>query len=199
MMMTQDDDVGHHQPPSPQPPSPQPPSPQHLLDTRSRVTSYDSSSRLEERAGRPHETLPILTNRLPWHRKISRRIIDFRAQCGAAVNSNRAQAFVVFLIALNAAQIGIGTFDFVTENPSVDSAFEKVDFAFLTIFTVELGLQFFYRGLTLFLDGWLVFDFIIIVVSWSFSGLTIIRAFRIFRALRLVTRIKVMKNLVGKF
>jgi hypothetical protein len=42
----------------------------------------------------------------------------------------------------------------------------------------------------------LVFDLVIIVTSWTFSQVQIIRAFRIFRALRLITRVKVMKNLV---
>jgi len=46
------------------------------------------------------------------------------------------------------------------------------------------------------LDGWLFFDFIIVVISWSFSGLQIIRAFRVFRALRIITRIETMRNLV---
>ena len=61
---------------------------------------------------------------------------------------------------------------------------------------MELGLQFIYHGLRLLLDGWLVFDLIIIVTSWSFASIQIIRAFRIFRALRLVTRIKILKHLV---
>ena len=78
--------------------------------------------------------------------------------------------------------------------------FELVDKVFLIIFTVELGLQFIYHGWRLLLDGWLVFDLVIILTSWSFASVQIIRAFRIFRALRLITRIEVMKNLVlGEF
>jgi len=78
----------------------------------------------------------------------------------------------------------------------LDYAFETTDKVFLIIFTVELGLQFIYHGFQLLLNGWLVFDLIIILTSWSFSSVQIIRAFRIFRALRLVTRIKIMKNLI---
>lgn len=121
---------------------------------------------------------------------------EFRQFCGKIVNNERVQLFIVFLIAVNAVMMGIATFDFVTENPSTDSAFELVDLIFLIIFTIELAFQLIYHGAALFLDGWLVFDFIIIVVSWSFSSVQIIRAFRIFRALRLITRVKVMKNLV---
>ena len=128
--------------------------------------------------------------------QIMEKIQDFRELCGAIVNDEKVQLFIVFLIAVNAVMMGVGTFEFVTENPEIDSAFEVVDQVFLIIFTIELAFQIAYLGFRLFLDGWLVFDFIIIVVSWSFSSVQIIRAFRIFRALRLVTRIEVMKNLV---
>jgi len=57
-------------------------------------------------------------------------------------------------------------------------------------------MQFIFYGLMLLTDGWLVFDLIIITLSWAFAQVQIIRAFRIFRAFRLITRIKVMKNLV---
>mmetsp|Transcript_8458 Transcript_8458/g.14004 ORF Transcript_8458/g.14004 Transcript_8458/m.14004 type:complete len:362 (+) Transcript_8458:129-1214(+) len=130
------------------------------------------------------------------YKSIMRKVQHFRLLCGKIVNNERVQLFIVFLIAVNAVMMGVGTFDFVTKNPEVDSAFETIDQVFLIIFTVEISLQLIYHGHRLFLDGWLIFDFIIIVVSWSFSSVQIIRAFRIFRALRLVTRVKVMKNLV---
>jgi len=121
---------------------------------------------------------------------------QMRYKCGTVINNENVQFFIVILIAVNAVMMGLGTFDFVTENPQVDSAFEKTDKIFLIIFTVELGMQFVFHGWRLLLDGWLVFDLIVIVLSWSFSQVQIIRAFRIFRALRLITRIEVMKNLV---
>ena len=64
------------------------------------------------------------------------------------------------------------------------------------MFTIELLLQFIYRGLALFTDGWLIFDFVIIIMSWSLESLQIVRTFRVFRALRLVTRVEVLKKLV---
>eukprot|EP00527_Entomoneis_sp_CCMP2396_P003746 CAMPEP_0198141178 /NCGR_PEP_ID=MMETSP1443-20131203/4217_1 /TAXON_ID=186043 /ORGANISM="Entomoneis sp., Strain CCMP2396" /LENGTH=401 /DNA_ID=CAMNT_0043803829 /DNA_START=68 /DNA_END=1273 /DNA_ORIENTATION=+ len=115
---------------------------------------------------------------------------------GRFVNNMDMQLFIVFLIAVNGLMMGIGTFDFVKENEKATNIFETTDLIFLIIFTVELGLQFLYHGWRLFLDGWLIFDFLIITISWSFSEVQIIRSFRIFRALRLITRIKVMKNLI---
>jgi Ion transport protein len=119
-----------------------------------------------------------------------------RIMAGKFVNSDHVQTIVVALIAVNAIMMGVGTFPFVNDNPSVNAAFDTVDTVFLIIFTVELGAQFCYRGYRLLTDGWLVFDLIVILMSWCFASVQIIRSFRIFRALRLITRIKVMKNLV---
>jgi hypothetical protein len=125
---------------------------------------------------------------------------QFRYNCGMLVNNGHVQLFIILLIAINGIMMGVATFDFVSDNQDIADAFETVDLIFLIIFTVELGLQFIYHGWRLLLDGWLIFDLVIIITSWSFSSVQIIRAFRIFRALRLVTRIKIMKNLIlGKF
>jgi len=130
-------------------------------------------------------------------RDVMRHISLFRRKCGAFINHPWTQVFIVLLIVVNAIMIGIGTFDFVTENLRIDNIFQKVDRTFLIIFTIELVMQFVYRGFQLLLDGWLVFDLIIIVMSWAFESVQIIRAFRIFRALRLVTRIETLRDLVS--
>ena len=124
------------------------------------------------------------------------RFQQFRYWSGVLVNDTRVQIFIVYLIAINAIMMGIGTYDFVKNNHGVDQAFESIDMIFLVIFTIELAMQFAFYGWRLILDGWLVFDLIVVTMSWAFAELQIIRAFRIFRALRLITRVKVMKNLV---
>mmetsp|Transcript_58413 Transcript_58413/g.123910 ORF Transcript_58413/g.123910 Transcript_58413/m.123910 type:complete len:437 (-) Transcript_58413:149-1459(-) len=126
-----------------------------------------------------------------------RHLMRFSQLCGDIVNNEKVSYCIIVLIVINAAMMGIATFDFVTDNPKVDDAFEKTDQAFLIVFSIELVMQFIFRGYKLFTDGWLVFDFIIILLSWSFSQLQIIRAFRIFRALRIITRIETMRNLVA--
>lgn len=120
----------------------------------------------------------------------------FRYQCGMIVNNSTVQLFILSLIAINALMMGIATFDFVMENERVDVIFEKVDRAFLIVFSVELAMQFVYHGWRLFADGWLLFDLVIIATSWAFANAQIIRAFRAIRAMRLITRVKVMQNLV---
>mmetsp|Transcript_30880 Transcript_30880/g.67767 ORF Transcript_30880/g.67767 Transcript_30880/m.67767 type:complete len:454 (+) Transcript_30880:56-1417(+) len=135
-------------------------------------------------------------NQPDWVKKFRRVVQKFRLISGRIVNDERVQLLIVIMICVNAIMMGIATFDFVRKNPDLDAAFEKTDRAFLIIFTIELGMQFIYHGFKLFLDGWLVFDFAIIVLSWAFASAQIIRAFRIFRALRLITRVEVMRNLV---
>ncbi len=102
----------------------------------------------------------------------------------------------MYLIALNAISMGISTFDFITENPTLNATFEQIDFIFLIIFTVEISVQFIYRGLHLFQDGWLVFDLTIIILSWFSASLQVIRAFRILRASRLIMRCVQVHNFV---
>jgi len=125
-----------------------------------------------------------------------RAVQQCRKFCGACVNNERVQLGVIVFIAINALMMGIATFNVVSESIAVSHAFDIVDTVFLSIFTLELGMQLIYHGLHLFLDGWLVFDFIIIIMSWPLASIQIFRVFRIVRALRLVTRIKVMKTLV---
>jgi hypothetical protein len=134
--------------------------------------------------------------RRDWFRECLDCVNQFRFNCGMLVNNGHVQFFIILLICINGIMMGIGTFAFVKENERTEKIFDYVDQTFLCIFTAELGFQFIYHGWRLILDGWLCFDLIIIVTSWSFSSVQIIRAFRIFRALRLVTRIKIMKNLI---
>jgi hypothetical protein len=131
-----------------------------------------------------------------WFREFLDCYNQFRFNCGMFVNDGHVQFFIIVLISINAIMMGLSTFQFVKEDEQLNYIFELVDLVFLIIFSVELFLQFVYHGWRLILDGWLVFDLIIIVTSWIFSSVQIIRAFRIFRALRLVTRIKIMKDLV---
>jgi hypothetical protein len=120
----------------------------------------------------------------------------FRLLCGKVVENPHVQIAIIWLIIVNAITMGIGTFDFVTESPNVERAFEAIDRSFLIAFTIEISMQLIYRGLSLFTDGWLVFDFVIVVLSWSLESLQVIRAFRIFRAFRLVTRLDTLRELI---
>ncbi|KAI2501662.1 hypothetical protein MHU86_12786 [Fragilaria crotonensis] len=128
----------------------------------------------------------------------------FRLTCGKIVNNEIVQVSMVVLIIINAAVMGVATFDFVTDDPATEELFENIDKGFLIIYTVELGMQFIYFGWQLVRDPWLLFDLVVVVASWGLDmksdvggQFQIIRAFRIFRAFRLITRIKVLRDLVA--
>ena len=108
--------------------------------------------------------------------------------CGYIVNHANFQATIIAFITINSITMGIATFDFVTENDILNSIFEGIDRTFLIIFTVELCMQFVYRGFGLINDPWLIFDLVIIALSWMSAGLQVIRSFRILRASRIIMR-----------
>lgn len=111
-----------------------------------------------------------------------------RQTANKMVNNENVEKFIMYLIVLNAIMMGIGTYDFVTENQEVSDIFDIIDMVFLIIFTVELGLQFIYQGLYIFKNGWLAFDFLIIVLSWASESFAVVRAFRIVRVTRIIKR-----------
>lgn len=142
-----------------------------------------------------HELMDLPTED-NWDKTRRSPIWRLRIICGKVVENAYVQLGIIALIVVNAIFMGIATFDFVTDDPSVKDGFDALDRAFLVIFTIELGLQLVYRSLSYFTDAWLVFDFVIVIISWSLESLQIVRAFRIFRAFRLVTRIGPLRELV---
>jgi Ion transport protein len=120
-----------------------------------------------------------------------------RAVIGAFINDTRVQLFIVCLIVINALLMGVATFDLVTNSPSIQAAFETTDQVFLSVFTVEIALQLLHHGLRPVLtDGWLCFDLVVVVASWSLESMQIVRALRVFRVLRLVTKLTTLRKLV---
>lgn len=129
------------------------------------------------------------------------------------------EPFIIFLIVANAVMMGIGTFDFVEKDPKMDRIFEQVDKAFLIVFTVEgvlASYHYFRLDRVSFSGGslhfepmhpiekaersanipWITFDALVVILSWIFSKISIIRAFRILRALRLISKIESMRRVV---
>lgn len=133
-----------------------------------------------------------------------------RRYVGRLVNNEYVQLILILLITLNGILIGFSTTQMVKGDPKVETLVETIDTVFLVIFTIELLMQFYYYAFALFYDLWLVFDLIVVVLSWiAFAGdhrntqgefanndFTVLRAFRIFRIARLVTRIRPLRDLV---
>uniref|UniRef100_A0A7S1VDR2 Ion transport domain-containing protein n=1 Tax=Grammatophora oceanica TaxID=210454 RepID=A0A7S1VDR2_9STRA len=158
-------------------------------ERRTTVDRFEDSQDFFDRKNFRTKHRSGLKDNLTWFNR-------FRLFCGKIVNDEYVQLSMIGLIIINAIFMGIATFPAIDKDDKNKEIFQKIDTGFLTIFTIELVMQFIYFGLKLFQDPWLVFDLIIIVLSWSLDGLQIIRAFRIFRAFRLVTRIKILRDLI---
>jgi len=118
----------------------------------------------------------------------STRLGSIRNEVGRLVNLGPIQWALMGMIIANSLILGALTF--LHDNPVATQALETVDLAFLIIFSVELVAQFFYLGIQFFKNGWLMFDAVIVSVSWAFenSEFTVMRSFRIFRLFAMVSR-----------
>lgn len=105
-------------------------------------------------------------------------------------------SFITAVIIINAFTLGLET------SPNITSKYglilSLVDKIALTIFTLELiGKLLVYR-FNFFKDGWNVFDFIIVAVSLipASGPFSVLRAFRIFRTLRLLSIVPSMRRII---
>jgi len=126
---------------------------------------------------------------------------EVRRRCGIVANNPYFQMTMILCIFINALMMGIATYPFIKCDDYLESVFSTTDTFFLVVFTIELLMQMTYLGHRLLFDAWLVFDLVIIVMSWAFwkdeEDFQIFRAFRILRGFRLITRVKVMRDLIS--
>ena len=120
-----------------------------------------------------------------------------RRKCGEFIDDERTQMFILLLIAVNSIMYGVATFPAVKDSPSLSRVFDIVDLVVLVIFTIESVMQFVFNGFRRFVrDGWLVFDVIIVLISWVAVEISELGPLRIFRAFRFVTRVSILRNVV---
>lgn len=112
------------------------------------------------------------------------------------VESRGLTNFIVTLILINAVTLGLET------NETVYSRFGHIlvlaDRTILGIFVIEILLKLFVYRLSFFKSGWNVFDFLIVGISLlpATGPLAILRAFRIFRVLRLFSIVPQMRLVI---
>ena len=160
-------------------------------------SSYDSENGDEQALSDQSGTdTASSTGPPPNHNSFLAKFQRSRRIVGKCVNNEFVQLFIIVLIVANAIIMGVSTTQRVRNDPPLEKAVDTVDQAFLYIFTFEVIMQFYYFGFALFLDYWLVFDLIVVVVSWFSEQYQVFRSFRIFRAFRLVTRVTPLRNLV---
>lgn len=126
--------------------------------------------------------------------------MNFRAQLSNFLDRNDVQRAIVVVIVVNAIILGLET------SPTVMAWFGPliigIDRLCLAIFTLEILVKIYARGLNFFRDTpWNIFDFVIVSVAFipSTNGLTALRGLRILRMLRLVSAIPEMRRVVDGF
>ncbi|MCO7189635.1 MULTISPECIES: ion transporter [unclassified Pseudoalteromonas] len=120
----------------------------------------------------------------------------FMSKLTALVEAQWFQNFLIAVILFNAMTLGLETTQFGKDNATI---LHKIDFVILMIFTIELVLKLVVYRLKFFKSGWNWFDLIIVAVSWvpSSGPLSVLRAFRILRVLRLFSIVPQMRRVIG--
>ena len=120
-----------------------------------------------------------------------------RERCRALVDSPAFERTVMTLIVINAVTLGLETSEraMLAAGPLLIA----VDRTILAVFVVELAIRFYVRRLAFFQDPWRIFDLIVVGVAVlpATGNLSILRAFRILRVLRLVGAIPSMRRVVA--
>ncbi len=119
-----------------------------------------------------------------------------RERLRAIVESPRFERAIIALIALNAVTLGLETSG--RAMAAAGPLLLALDRVILGIFVLELGLRFLVRGRAFFRDPWRVFDLIVVGVALvpATGNLSILRAFRVLRVLRLIGALPSMRRVV---
>lgn len=118
------------------------------------------------------------------------RVIQF-------VESPRIEKFIVVLIVLNAATLGLETS--ATATAAAGGLISVLDTLILTVFVVEIGLRIAGRGVSFFKDPWSIFDFSVVAIALVPAGAdyAVLRALRVLRVLRLLTMVPQMRRVIA--
>lgn len=116
---------------------------------------------------------------------------------GKIVRSRIFKRGVLFGILLVSIIMGIATVDWVRERPGLAQLLEGTVRFFRFIFTLEILLDILHYQRQAFQMGWVVFDILILTLSWWVSlSILVVRSFRLIRALRKATGVSDLKHIV---
>ena len=112
------------------------------------------------------------------------------------IESRFINIFITLVILINAITLGLETSEELVSK--IGNMLIYVDKIALSIFVIELLIKLFVYRLSFFKSGWNVFDFLIVTIALipTSGPLSILRAFRIFRALRLLSMVPSMKKVI---
>lgn len=124
------------------------------------------------------------------------RASGFRGQVQKVIEANWFINFIIVVILVNAATLGMQTSQSLVDGYGF--WLNLLDQIALGVFIVELLLKMFVYRLRFVRDGWNVFDFLIVAIALmpASGGLSVLRALRILRVFRLVSVIPSMRKVV---
>ena len=119
-----------------------------------------------------------------------------REKLGKFVEGRRFQAFVMVLIITNAVTLGLETMPGVMA--VAGDWLHLFDKAVLAVFVFEILGKLIYRQGRFFLDGWNIFDFVIVGIALipASGPLAVLRSLRVLRAFRLLSVVPSMRRVV---
>ena len=122
---------------------------------------------------------------------------DPRARLSAWLANPRVQQFVLALIIVNAALMGLETSAGVMAQAG--RWILALDRVILGVFVVEILLRIYAHRSAFFRDPWSVFDFTVVAIALipASGPLAVLRALRVLRVLRVLTIVPSMRRVVG--
>lgn len=118
------------------------------------------------------------------------------AKIGDFVEGQKFQTAIIGLIVLNAVALGLETSPEIMAK--IGPELIIFDHFVLMVFTIEIAAKLIYRRLDFFKNGWNLFDFFIVGIALvpSSGPFAVLRALRIFRAMRLLSVVPSMRKVV---
>lgn len=115
------------------------------------------------------------------------------------IKNKWTQRFILFVIIFNSVILGMMTSNAIMAK--LGNLMNLLCNICVWIFTVELAVKLYVYKKQFYKDGWNIFDFIIVAISWIptggvFSSFRVFRILRTLRALRLITQLERLKIIV---
>ncbi len=112
------------------------------------------------------------------------------------INAPLTERFIIALICLNAVTLGLETSKWTMSR--FGDILLAIDSAILAVFVAEIAIRLYTNFSGFWRDPWRIFDFAVIAAALlpATGPLSVLRAFRILRVLRLVTKLESMRRVI---
>ena len=114
----------------------------------------------------------------------------------AFINAPLTERCIIALICINAVTLGLETSDWTMAR--YGGLLLAIDSAILAVFVAEIVIRLVTDFKGFWRDPWRIFDFIVVAIALlpATGPLSVLRAFRILRVLRLVTKLESMRRVI---